>query len=1222
MARIVLPVAGAVVSTALGAGPAVGWAAGSLIAGVFFPPDLGNVVNEGARLNDLKITNADYGAIMPKSYGTVGGIGGTVIWAKDIIEQKITNTQDVGGKGGGGGTVTSIEYKYFGTFAVAFGEGEAVEVLRIWADNKILFDGRSNADSGGSTFDRGFTDFTFYPGTETQGIDPLIAEDQGDLANANRGVCYIVFDNLPLQNFGNRLPNITAEIKFAGDASIVTEIPLNTTGWPGGADSGYDYFAVDFRQGITYSLHPDLLPIRWNSETAEPFIGTTTLDDQLRAWYNQPGVNYHTLHPIVAKDTGVIYVIFDSITGSDGIAAINPTNMEIVDVFLITESAEQAMTSVLVPSGLPGLDIEYLVYTGVSTTMPGNHTAFTIAQINNPNNPFSGEYGVRLVHYPPDGGFETDFGHPTEPGGGLSGGGYLSTITRPLTNDIQSFETYFISGWEGTGLAGVGGDESTNWRIIGIEAQAVGTLTANPLGPFLTKTRDFYYNLGELRAQFPELPWPGVECGVHYQRLSAFDKSNYDVFVIQLAVEDLADDTNTEFFYFAYSLSQEAWIWGSDNFHLNEEFDSGALTDGTMQHYLLNSNTAGFTYKVEENLITEYDMSTGQPSQTWPANVPDTINYLIYDSDLDAIVDVVSGRFNPGIINFKNGLRQGVAVQDILDDLATRVGFDSNPYLETTPAVTQGYFIGNAEAARQSIERLSVAYKFNVIESDFGLKVKNLSDAPTPVAITESELVERDSILEESRVSESSMPAGYSLTFVDVDFDYQPTTVTAKVYNSGEQVTPSQNVAASNLNIVMDKDEAKQLAEAVLETTWEERWGVNYKIAQKYLYLEPTDYVTLNAASAVFEHRLSSSDLGTNLTMEIEGINADNSTYTSDSTSDGNLGFRPPSLPSANDTRQFIIDTPLLRDIDSPGSTSDQVYHAGGSFGVGQYQGALVQKSLAGTVYASIGQFTSSASWGTVVSPLDDTDMPFTPDTTSTLVLSTVAGTLSSTDDDSLLTDFANAIALYKSDGSIEVVQVRDVVDNGDNTYTCTYILRGRRGTDYTTGNNEVGSVWVSLDLATTQTFPQPLEEVNTQVYFRTIPVGQTVLDARVIPFTSEGNSLKPYAPVNEEVTTDNTDITITWERRTRINGGLQNGEGEVPLNEDSEAYEIDIYNAFGDAVIRTLNSTTTTVDYLNADIIADFGAIPATLKIAVYQMSAQVGRGFSVIKTLEVENV
>jgi hypothetical protein len=56
---------------------------------------------------------------------------------------------------------------------------------------------------------------TFYPGDELQMPDPTIQAVEG-VANtpAYRGLGYSVFENFPLLNFGNRVPNLRAEVTY------------------------------------------------------------------------------------------------------------------------------------------------------------------------------------------------------------------------------------------------------------------------------------------------------------------------------------------------------------------------------------------------------------------------------------------------------------------------------------------------------------------------------------------------------------------------------------------------------------------------------------------------------------------------------------------------------------------------------------------------------------------------------------------------------------------------------------------------------------------------------------------------------------------------------------------------------------------------------------------------------------------------------------------------
>lgn len=56
---------------------------------------------------------------------------------------------------------------------------------------------------------------TVYPGNQTQDPDPLIQASEGAAYTPGfRGLCYIVWENFPLANFGNRIPNIRAEVTY------------------------------------------------------------------------------------------------------------------------------------------------------------------------------------------------------------------------------------------------------------------------------------------------------------------------------------------------------------------------------------------------------------------------------------------------------------------------------------------------------------------------------------------------------------------------------------------------------------------------------------------------------------------------------------------------------------------------------------------------------------------------------------------------------------------------------------------------------------------------------------------------------------------------------------------------------------------------------------------------------------------------------------------------
>ena len=192
---------------------------------------------------------ATYGGVIPVGFG-VQKVAGAMIWATDIDEDK--NTRKEGGSLFGGGQKI-VEYRYFANFAVAFGEGPAGGVLRIWAGDRLIADLRAGA---GAYANHPKYSFRIYLGTEDQEPDRLIRQhvensndfDGDDATPAFRGLVYIVFEDLPLDEFGNRIPPITAEIAWAGAPQAV----VNDTAVLSALSYSTSFLAIDSVRGQFY----------------------------------------------------------------------------------------------------------------------------------------------------------------------------------------------------------------------------------------------------------------------------------------------------------------------------------------------------------------------------------------------------------------------------------------------------------------------------------------------------------------------------------------------------------------------------------------------------------------------------------------------------------------------------------------------------------------------------------------------------------------------------------------------------------------------------------------------------------------------------------------------------------------------------------------------------------------------------------------------------------
>ncbi|OCW55775.1 baseplate multidomain protein megatron [Hoeflea olei] len=213
MATILLQVAGAALGGVFGpVGTAIGSAIGATVGSMLDTSLLNSTRTiRGRGLSGARIPSADEGSPILKVHGTMR-VAGALIWATRFVETMTRERQ--GGKGGG----ARVEnYHYHANFALGLCEGPIASIRRVWADGREL--------------DLDTLEMRIYRGTATQLPDPLIEAKQGaGRAPAWRGLAYVVFENLPLDTFGNRIPTLQFEVvrpvgRLESDITAVALIP-------------------------------------------------------------------------------------------------------------------------------------------------------------------------------------------------------------------------------------------------------------------------------------------------------------------------------------------------------------------------------------------------------------------------------------------------------------------------------------------------------------------------------------------------------------------------------------------------------------------------------------------------------------------------------------------------------------------------------------------------------------------------------------------------------------------------------------------------------------------------------------------------------------------------------------------------------------------------------------------------------------------------------------
>lgn len=167
---------------------------------------------EGPRVTDLNATVADYGTPVNYFKGT-RWLTCPCFWAEDIREQKKRRKTKAG---------KFTEYNYFGTWAVHVADHAIAGIARIKFDGHLVYDANSPEQlfELGDDYDLAAS-LRFYFGTPDQLPDPRMqatveAERGEGTCPAYRNQSFIVFEDIPLEKVGNRMPIVTVEAGHGG----------------------------------------------------------------------------------------------------------------------------------------------------------------------------------------------------------------------------------------------------------------------------------------------------------------------------------------------------------------------------------------------------------------------------------------------------------------------------------------------------------------------------------------------------------------------------------------------------------------------------------------------------------------------------------------------------------------------------------------------------------------------------------------------------------------------------------------------------------------------------------------------------------------------------------------------------------------------------------------------------------------------------------------------
>jgi hypothetical protein len=1189
MASIILSSAGSALggSMAGSLGAALGQVAGSM-AGRFIDYKLFGRVNNsisssaGSSLKDLSVQTATYGIMIPVIYGTVK-VAGNIIWALPIREEKSTQSFVSSMGKGGRHTHTRTDYSYFASFAVSISEGEIDEITKIYANNRQLYTARYN--------------IRIHRGTEDQLPDSLIEKILGvGKTPAYRGQAYVVFDDLPLAEFGNQIPNLNFEVKRSVKTSL-------------GA------MAEDLIESIV--LIPGSGEFVYDTKTQFKMLGS--VEDEV--WYQRGKartINQHNGHN---KANAVL-----------ALDQLKTTLPNIKQIALVTTWFATSLNAGDA-SILPG--VEYQDNTTVTTPDIwrvgdySRHTAHGITKVD--DRPIYGgttndasviryleeirTRNLKIMFYPMFFVDRTD--KPWR--GRLSGDpesikhffnkandGYNRFILH-YANLVKGKVDAFVIGSELIGLTKVK-DEHNKFPAV-TELCKLAVQVKEILGSEITVTyaADWseyhhtdggWYNLDELWA-CDAIDIVGIDV---YFPITDNMNSVYDIKEIMKGW-----DSGEGYDYYLdngirsekrnldapYAWKNIRWWW--ENHHTNP--------NGELTPWIPKSKKIWFT----EYGYPSVDCCTNQPNVFYDPTSKES-NFPIYSKgQVDfkaqrmAITaaelrwrnsDMVENKFlwtwdarpypywpdlrgvwGDGASWLRGHWVQGKLgnsmLSSVLSSLCYKAGLKAE-HFETSQLTDniEGMVIDHKCSVRSIIEMLQKAYFFEIAEYEG--KINFVPKSTNIIAeIDESSLIpeKNKGNLLIRRTQELELPKKVDINFINRNKDFQ-----VDNQHASRQATESSEQMTLDMPIVMDDASAKQIAETTLYNLWQARTCYQFNLSTEYSYLKPSDLISVKSNII----RITNVTFGGNKMLKISGVAEHIGIYRQNADyyqSDDTEVFQP--IPK---TKLSILDLPNL-----PGESDTKnpyLFFAacGESF---NWKGATVFFSYKENEgFEPMFSIDDTAVTGTCISRLLE-GSPHTIDYKNQVIVNLIDGELQSVTNEELL-EGANMCIIGD-----EILHFQNAKLIDGYQYKLSVLVRGRQSTECFITGHKPGDRFIMINDSLKKHI-MPMDSIGKKYYLKAVTYEDTLSSAETISFTFQGNHLRPFSPVNVVVqSVEDNKTSISWTRRSRISGKFFD-YSDVPMGESKEQYLVsymDINNTPQQTIVESITNISVEHHLNNAKV-------------------------------------
>lgn len=553
------------------------------------------------------------------------------------------------------------------------------------------------------------------------------------------------------------------------------------------------------------------------------------------------------------------------------------------------------------------------------------------------------------------------------------------------------------------------------------------------------------------------------------------------------------------------------------------------------------------------------------------------------------------GVLGDGALLSNSTMEQGLTLGQVVSGLHERVynPIDRYDVSELTDFVLGIVFAGDYTCA-DAIKTLMTPYFFDGAEFDSGTGYKihyTKRGKPVVLTVTADDLIDAP----EKSIREDSLerPKVLHLHYENPTVGYVPAKATDR--RDSTDVLVVGEVSTQVPVAFEDVDEPAQIARKLMKVIWAEVAGEqDFTAAGNLLRLVPGDCIGVSLRGLTYRKRITQEQYeGGELRWKL--IADRQSAYTANVTG---VPVPPPTppLPSIVGPTIFeYLDIPALND------NNDRLLYYTAATGQSEaWFGATIQRKNPGaSSFETATTFTQPSTMGELLSPVASASEHYT-DTTNVvhLMLYRSDDELLSLTQSEFLTE-GGSFALEKPDGTWEVMQYRDAVQDSAGDWTLSHLLRGRLNTGPSA--HDVGGRFVLL--SEVQSVDATVAWRNQNLTHRAVSLGMSADGSTeyVDLFTGYSQIEFPVAHILGGI--DGTDLGIRIVPRHRF------GTEDTPVRS---------INWDGFRVSATDGSNTFTVDTLSPTLTIDVTGWSTPITVTVSQLNRLTGAGPSVAENFE----